>query len=490
MFASNPRPVTLLVCCAALLTACAAVARAAERPLNLLILYTDEHHPKTLGCYGGQIVQTPHIDWLAEQGARCTSFYGTTPVCSPSRSSFVSGRFPQNTDVVTNDIPMRDDVVTFAEALKRKGYATGYAGKWHLEGPGKPQWAPPRKFGFEDNRFMFNRGHWKKFADTPDGPAVGATDAKGKPTYAVDGADDKSFSTDWLADKAIDFIDTHKDKPFCYMVSFPDPHGPNSVRAPYDTMYKDVAVPIPSTLNKPASSYMKWAPKEQGVSAASLRKIMPEYYGMVKCVDDNVGRILDTLRRDGLIDHTIVVFTSDHGDLCGEHCRLNKGVPYEGSARVAFLMYAPGVVKPGTVINQALSSCDFMPTTLTLMGHADALTGLQIDGRDASGLFTGKTPADQWDDVTFMRGTSGTTWLCVLTDRYKLVYDLKDKPWLADMEKDPDELNNVFADPAYADVVRTLTQKLIAYGQRTGDPRAAEPAIRDAMAKAAAGSGE
>ena len=115
---------------------------AAETALNVLVIQTDEHHFGTLGCYGGAIVGTPYIDWIAKNGALCTSFYATTPVCSPSRASLVSGLYPQKTPVVTNNIPLSDDVVTFAELLRRRGYATGFAGKWHLDGNGKPQWAP------------------------------------------------------------------------------------------------------------------------------------------------------------------------------------------------------------------------------------------------------------------------------------------------------------------------------------------------------------
>ena len=188
---------------------------AADKPYNLLVIQTDEHHYGTLGCYGGEIVKTPNIDWLAKSGALCTSFYATTPVCSPSRAALVSGLYPQKTPVVQNNIPLHDSVVSFAELLRRRGYATGYAGKWHLDGNGKPQWAPKRQFGFEDNRFMFNRGHWKKFEIVPAGPRVGARNAQDKPTYGLDGADEKTFSTDWLADRAIDVIQKNAQGPFC-----------------------------------------------------------------------------------------------------------------------------------------------------------------------------------------------------------------------------------------------------------------------------------
>lgn len=230
--------------------------RAAE-PQNLLIIQTDEHHFNTLGCYGGSVVETPNIDWIAKHGALCNSFYATTPVCSPSRASLVTGLYPQKTPVTTNNIPLSGSMITFAELLRRQGYATGYAGKWHLDGVGKPQWAPERNFGFVDNRFMFNRGHWKKFVDTPTGPQVGARDDKG-PTYALNDADEKTFSTDWLCDKAIDFIEQHQGQPFCYMVSLPDPHGPNTVRPPYNTMFADAMVELPATLVRKPHEIPAW----------------------------------------------------------------------------------------------------------------------------------------------------------------------------------------------------------------------------------------
>lgn len=451
-----------------------------DRPPNLLIIQTDEHNFRTLGCYGGKIVKTPNIDRLAAQGVRCTSFYATTPVCSPSRGCLVSGRYPQNTPVVTNNIPLGDDIVTFAEILRRQGFATGFAGKWHLDGNGKPQWAPSRKFGFEDNRFMFNRGHWKKLVDTAKGPAVGARAAGGRRTYALAGADNKTYTTDWLCDKAIEFIDKNKARPFCYMLSLPDPHGPNTVRQPYAQMYADVEVPIPASLRKTKAQTPKWAKTARGLTPKRLRKLMPPYYGMVKCIDDNVGRILQALEKNQLLDNTIVVFTSDHGDLCGEHCRLNKGVPYEGSAKIPFLLRYPRRIPGGTVVNQALSCVDFLPTVLALMGVE---TAGKEQGRDASALLAGQV-VENWDDVAFIRGTPGAKWLCAVTDDYKLIYSDVDSPWLFDLSKDPDELTNQFANRDYREIVRRLTRGLRSYCDTHGDPYGAIEKVRDEMAAA------
>jgi len=472
------------------------LAAQTRRP-NLLIIHTDEHNFRTLGCYrkrmpksqalmwGPTVVETPHIDWIASEGATCTRFYATTPVCSPSRGAFVSGRYPQNTPVTTNNIPMSDEVVTFAEVLRRRGYATGYAGKWHLDGTGKPQWAPKRKFGFEDNRYLFNRGHWKQLEDTPDGPRVKARSG-GKPTYSVAGADEKSFTTDFLADKAVEFIRAHKDEPFCYMLSIPDPHGPNSVRPPYDTMFAGKPFQAPPTMAKPTAGVPSWAQPQR---RRWNDQLMVHYYGMVKCIDDNVGKILDAVRAEGLMERTIVIFTADHGDLCGEHGRDNKGVPLEGSAKIPFVIRCPGKIKPGTVVTQALSCVDFLPTVLALMG---VKTAGKEEGRDASALLTGKAPAD-WDDIVFFRGTGkgdSVNWLAAATSRYKLVLAPRDDPWLIDLETDPDELKNLFRDPAHRETVRGLARKLLAYCAKHNDHYGNAPRIKAALAWAVEGTGE
>jgi arylsulfatase A-like enzyme len=433
---------------------------------NVLVIQTDEHHFKTLGCYGGKIIKTPNIDWIAENGALATSFYATTPVCSPSRASLITGRYPQNTPVTNNNIRLGDNIITFAEVLRNKGYKTGYSGKWHLDGIGKPQWQPERNFGFSDNRYMFNRGHWKKFITTKKGPQIGSINKRGIPDYKLNGANKKTFSTDWLADRTVDFLNTNQGKPFCYMVSFPDPHGPNTVRAPYNTMYKNVEVPIPVSINKPRSKTPHWAAADPRITADTIRLIMPTYYGMIKCLDDNIGKILNTLRNNNQIENTIIVFTSDHGDLCGEHGRLNKGVPYEGSARIPFIIYCPGKIPAGKVVNKALSCVDFLPTLFALTGDK---VPQGVEGRNASGLFQDKST--KWNDVAFLRSTSnGQPWLTAVTDRYKLIYSSLGQPWLFDLKNDPEELQNNFNLPKSKSIVQKLTQHLMEYAKSTNDP--------------------
>ncbi|MFK7768104.1 MAG: sulfatase [Mariniblastus sp.] len=463
-----------------------------DRP-NVIVIMTDEHNFRTLGCYretmekrqaymwGPSVVETPNIDWIAKNGALCTSFYATTPVCSPSRAALISGLYPQATPVVKNDIPLSDDVVTFAEILRREGYATGFAGKWHLNGKGKPEWAPKRKFGFEDNRFMFNRGHWKNLEMTDKGPRVGAR-KKGQPSYGVSGADEKSFTTDFLVDRTIDFVETNKAKPFCYFLSIPDPHGPDTVRAPYDTMYAGQTYEKPTTYDLDDRTIPKW-----GEPAKRAGFGQSKYYGMVKCIDDNVGRLMEKLKSENLMDKTMIVFTSDHGDLRGEHHRQNKGVPYEGSVRVPFLVYYPKSIKAGTVVNQAMTSVDFTPTLMSLF---DVKTDLKFHGRDVSPLLTGAEEAKEWNDIAFARSTGADNgWLMAVSDRHKLVFSHNDEPWLFDLERDPDEVNNMIGNPAYREITKKMAIKLEQYGKTYDDPFLKSGSVAEKIEWAARGTG-
>ena len=355
-----------------------------------------------------------------------------------------------------NDLPLNSDVVTFAEVLRREGYATGYAGKWHLDGTGKPQWAPKRQFGFSDNRYMFNRGHWKRFELTDDGPRIASRNKKGEPSYDLGNADSTSFSTDWLCDRAIDFLREHEQENFCYHLSLPDPHGPNTVRAPYDDMFAKRVIRAPLTFSM-VKDNPKWASASGKNSIRQFNSaLMSKYFGMVRCIDDNVGRILTVLEELELTDKTIVVITSDHGDLCFEHGRLNKGNPYEASAKIPMVIAAPGKIAPGIRIDEALGTVDFAPTVLKLLGKS---APSETRGRDFTSLLRGES--NDWVDVTFLRnGGTKPAWIAAVTDRYKLVFSVSDRPWLFDHQSDPDELKNHIDNPGSQEVIRQLAKSL------------------------------
>lgn len=459
--------------------------------LNLIVIQTDEHNFRTLGCYRKHLpddqayvwgprvqVDTPHIDWIAEHGGIAMRCYATSPVCTPSRAAMMTGYYPQNTGAISNNLPMTDNMTTYAAVLRDNGYITGYAGKWHLDGPGKPGWKPQRRFGFDDNKYMFNRGHWKKLVETPDGPQVGGTNKNGTPNYDLNGADEKTFTTDFLADRTVEFIHHHKGRPFAFHVSIPDPHGPNTVRAPYDTMYNLLRFEKPLSATNAGNNLPSYASTQSGGAG---QKQMALYFGMVKCVDDNVGKIITALRETGALDHTIIVFTSDHGDLCGEHGRDNKGVPMEGSARIPFIIYAPGVISPGKVVMQSLGSVDFKPTVLGLMGIKDAG---QNEGRNAAPLFTGAMVPSDWHDVNVVRiGSSAKSgWFGAFTEHYKLIMAPGAPASFFDLDSDPHEMTNAIHVAEHRDIIRQLAKELKAYASNHHDPLLESTAIQADLA--------
>ena len=459
---------------------------------NVLVIITDEHNFRTLGCYRdtlsteqaemwgpGSVVETPNFDRLAKDGVLCTRAYATAPVCSPCRAAMITGMYPQNTGVPTNNAELRDDVPTLAKIMAKEGYHTSFVGKWHLGGEGKPEWAPSIDGGFRNKTYMFNRGHWKKFAQTKTGARVDARNKSGVPSYEVSGADEQSFSTDFLTDRAIESMTQAGDQPFLTVVSYPDPHGPNTVRAPYDRMYDHLRFLPPRTYGRDDVVVPKWlgSAKKHPVFRGTQ---MSQYFGMVKCIDDNLGRIFTTLEQSGKLDSTIIMMTSDHGDLCYEHDRLNKGNPYEGSARVPMLIRFPERISAGQTYTQPMGTVDVTPT---LLGLAGIKTDHEFQGRNLTVQFIGNG-AGQGKQVTFLRN-SGTEpqWVCAIDERFKLVLSVNDQPWLFDAVQDPDELLNFYRRPGSGAATQRLAKALQQYGKQNGDAYIQHPAIADSLKK-------
>jgi uncharacterized sulfatase len=462
----------------------ASLAGKGKQP-NLLIIHTDEHNFRTLGCYRdlmtddqsyvwgkGVKVDTPHLDSLARDGAIATSYYAASPVCTPSRASIVSGLYPVHTGSPKNDMPLNDGLVTFAEVLKRNGYATSYVGKWHLDGDAKPGFAPARKFGWDDNRYMINRGHWKllkKSGNTAE--FIGSfNEKKNQYKFDISQADDKSFTTDFLCDRTIEVIERDKTKPFCVMVSIPDPHGPNHVRKPYDTMFADMHFENPRTMDASTEDTIPGWSSIKGKNSADKglkQEQMQWYFGMVKCIDDNIGRILKYLKSQGLDKNTIVVFTSDHGDLMGEHKKHNKGVPFEASAKIPFMIRWPGHIPAGKVVRSAQSNIDFAPMALSMMGVANDLP--EFHGRDTSADYLSSKKEVVDDRVVYITNAA-SRWVAAVDRRYKIVLSPSDDPWLFDLEKDPDELTNFYDHPEYKEIAAKLQAELVAQMERYAEP--------------------
>ncbi len=415
---------------------------------NLLVIHTDQQSCWTLSAYGPKLIDTPHIDSLAADGAIFNNFFTNSAVCTPSRGCFLTGRYPHAHGAYRNNIPLKRNEKTFARVLLDAGYDTGYAGKWHLDGTPKPGFVKPdRAMGFADSTYMFNRGHWKKITE----PA-GQPHPKCWP-YKVMG-DRKTYTTDWLADKTIAFISRPRKKPFCFMVSIPDPHGPYRARPPYGKMYKPEDMPVPETFNQ--KDLPKWA-RGRGKgrrSEAALRKAKAEYCGAVKLIDDSVGRILKCLDDKGILDNTIVVFTTDHGDYMGEHGLMGKNQLYETAYRIPLLIRWPRKIKKGTKIDNIVATVDFAPTILNLMGVKPS--GRE-QGRDGSGLLRGKKV--DWVDEAHIHHSSLER-VGIFTPDYELAYLKEGGHILFDRRNDPMQKKNLFGEKKYRKVIDELTARI------------------------------
>jgi len=463
-------------------------ARDNDKP-NLVVVYTDEHNYRTIGAYrellskehaelwgDGVVVETPHLDRLAHEGAIFTSMYTVAPLCTPSRASFMTGLYPKATGAWLNHNAMDPDMTTWAEILKqKKGYHTGYAGKWHLNGDEKPGWDSGQSFGFTENKWQYNRGHWKFFDDDPvTGPQAyewtETSEAKFKDTM------EQNYATDFLMDRGIEIIDNalEQNLPFAVVISLPDPHSPNIVRPPYDTMYDHFDYKVPYTGKvalKKSPALPGWsnmpidiADAEKTISELENDDFRHRYftmiYGMIKLIDDNVGKLLQHLEDKGVDQDTIVVFTSDHGDQLGEHAKHNKGRPYETSAGVPMLLRWPSGVEEGKVINTAYSSIDFAPTILSMMGVQ--FPGVDFHGIDGSDEIMAPNTDENTSSKTqtrFITDSAQSRWATAVRDDYKLTLS-NSEPWLFDLSTDPHEIYNVYGNSNYTSIVEAMTDEL------------------------------
>ncbi len=458
---------------------CSTAEQIADQRPNLLIIQTDEQSIRTLGCYRDLIdsvqaytwgaeakVDTPHIDRLASVGMICTNYYASSPVSTPSRASFQTGLYPIAAGAPINGMTMDANCVTFAEMLRRDGYQTSYVGKWHLAGTphvSKLYIRPGYDSGYMERSYVFETNHskWYKIVGEPN--EIVASNA----TPEI--VDPAMYSTDFLTDRCIEILERDKDKPFCMMLSIPDPHSPNIGREPYSSMFKEMKIERPVSMDEPlVSQRPKWAIGGKNESMNFNPKQVREYFAMVKCIDDNVGKVLTFLDDNNLTDNTIVVFTSDHGDMMYEHHKMDKGVPYDAAAKIPFIVRYPSAIQSGKVNHTCYTTCDFAPTILALMG-VDPIEE-EVHGVDDSANYLDDAKVIESDRIVYLTDSPFNVWTAAVDGRYKLVLSCRDTPWLFDLAKDPAEIENRYSDPDYKDVVERLQPELLRQMEKFKDP--------------------
>jgi len=373
--------------------ACGATAFAAPKP-NIVFFLADDLGQRDLGSYGSTFYETPNLDRMAKDGARFTDAYAACPVCSPTRASLMTGQWPQRTGVTdyigaaapekwnrnTKLLPasyadrLALDTPTLAKAVKGAGYATFFAGKWHL---GPEGWWPENQ-GFDINMGGIDRGGpygGKKYFSPygnprlPDGPAG-------------------EHLPDRLATETVKFIEANKDRPFFAYLAFYSVHTPLMAREDLRKKYEEKRTRL--------GLVEKWG--REGERDVRLVQEHAVYAGMVEAMDLAVGKVLAKLDELGLRENTLVIFTSDNGGLSTSEgwptsnlpLRGGKGWMYEGGIREPLLVRWPAVVKPGSVIGEPVSSPDFFPTLLEAAG-AKPQPGQVLDGVSLLPVFKGGT---------------------------------------------------------------------------------------------------
>lgn len=372
-----------------LLLALAVIHCAAERP-NFVVIFTDDQGYGDLSCFGGAHVKTPHIDRLAREGSKLTSFYVAAPVCTPSRAALMTGCYPKRVNLATGSNfivvlagdpkGLHPNEITVAEVLKTRGYATGIFGKWHLGD--QPEFLPTRQ-GF-DEFFGIPYSHdihpFHPRQDHFDFPPLPLLDQE----KVIEADPDADYLTKRITDRAVKFIEEHKDKPFFLYVPHPIPHTPLHVSPKY---MEGVSGAIKAKL----------AGEDGNIDYHTRRQLFHE---AITEIDDSVGRIVSTLKKHKLDRKTLVIFTSDNGPAIGKAgpLRGRKGSAFEGGMREATVAWWPGKIPAGHVNDELMTAMDLLPTFAKLAG-AKAPTDRKIDGKDVSEVLFNldvKTPHDRF----------------------------------------------------------------------------------------------
>lgn len=454
-----------------------ALAAPRQERFNLVFVLTDDQARWGVGAYGNPDVRTPHMDRLAGDGARFLNAFTATPVCSPSRATFLTGLYGTQVGITDWIAPIGSDVgvglpesaITWPEVLQRHGYATMLLGKWHL---GEAPRFHPTRHGF-DRFFGFLRG-----GNRPIDPVL-EVNAEERQV--------KGSLPDLLVDQANRFLEENRDNPFALLLHFRAPHRPYS--------------PVPEEDSAQVRALDPTVPQSPGLDVSVTKTWLREYYASIHSIDRNLGRLLDRLDSLDLATKTIVVFTSDHGYMIGHHGLHGKGNAYwmlgdeerpmrpnmfEESIRIPLIIRWPGQVRPGLQVEETVSNVDIFPSILTMLG-VETPAQAKRQGMDFTPLLKDEKVAwrtdlfGQYDlhnnGLAFMR--------MIRTPRWKFVrhYYSNYEDELYDLEADPGETRNLYREhlarvsrePGYRDValsevVKDLQQRLTAWQRSIDDP--------------------
>ncbi len=462
-----------------------------RRP-NFLLLMTDQHRVDTLGCYGNTVCQTPAIDALANRGVRFDNAFTPTAICTPARASLLTGVLPFRHSLLANyerNVGYREELdgryLPFSYALRSAGYQVGHVGKWHV---GKD--LGPAEHGFDGthlpgwgnavNHPDYHR--WLRARDLPEfalRSEVRGRFPNGEPgnllAGVLEGPVESTFEY-YLADRAIEKIERYgeNEQPLFLACNWFGPHLPYCIPDEYYHRYSPDDVVLPRSIaetfeGKPAvqRSYSQhWTFDSIGIER--WKELTAAYWGYVTMIDEQVGRITQTLDRLGLTDDTVVLFTADHGEFTGAHRLHDKGpAMYDDIYRIPFIAAGPGIAGPRAE-ERIATLTDIAPTLCDLTGTEKPD---YYDGRSLWPLLQGDR-VEEWPTelvAEFHGHHFPYPQRMLRTERHKLVVNPGDRNELYDLLDDPDELLNRYDQPALADVQRSMMRRLYTLLRERGD---------------------
>lgn len=435
-----------------------------KRP-NILFIVSDQHSPHVLGCAGNDIIATPSLDRLASQGMRFDRAYCQNPLCAPSRASLLTGRYSRNIGIYDNMHVMESNSLTFPRVLGREGYRTCLIGKSHLNGE-QYQGYQQRPYGD-----LYGQAHQPDPRRLPEFGINGLGDVLGN--SGASEIPDALTQTEICVAEASKWMQLHKalhpEQPFLLSVHFDKPHFP--IRPPRRFLKNyEGRVRLPETPGGGLEDKLPFVREailhnetghHYGRNFDIQLQALESYYGCVEWIDDAVGRILDVLDYLELAEDTLVIYTSDHGEMGGEHGTWQKTLFYDASARVPFIMRWPGQIDPGSISEEVVGLVDCFPTVCELSGIPipDTCDGVSLlsaakgGSLERDGVFC-ESAVLRKTEVAGCMFRSGDWKYCYYLDGTEELYNL---------ELDPKEWNNVVLDPEHASLVKSLREKTVAF---------------------------
>jgi choline-sulfatase len=414
----------------------------ADRQPNILIVMVDQLAPAFLPIHGHRLVKAPHLEALAARGVVFDSAYCNSPLCSPSRAVFMTGRLPSNSGVYDNAAEFRADIPTYAHYLRNLGYRTILSGKMHFCGP-------DQLHGFEERLttdiYPADYGwtpDWDHPLERPDWyHNMNSVTEAGLcvRTNQLDFDDEVTFT----AERALyEIVRSNDKRPFLMVASLTHPHDPYAITEKYWRLYRDedIDMPGPAVAREDLDPYslrvrQVCAMDAQEITEGQIRNARHAYYGAISYVDDNLGRLMAALRATKLDENTIVLFLSDHGEMLGERGLWFKMTFFEGGARVPLVIAAPQKFAPRRVA-ASVSLIDVLPTLVDLAGGDSAALGASIDGRSLKPHLEGGGGHDEVIGE-YLAEAAIAPIVMIRRAQWKFIHS----------PVDPDQLYNLAADP-------------------------------------------